>query len=193
MQNSYAVWSVVVLVIGSGLVVFVNAAALLVELILKAHLEQKHRGCNSGLNLNRNRCPTPIKRRKKILALGRETKQRRAEGSPNADSTGRCQEKGSPSPRGPSGSLTVQLGDSVMLPCFVETPLPVEDLEVEWKRTDSGSLVHLWQNGESRPESQNQRYHERAHFFSEEVAHGNFSLLLTIGKMQEFISVYNVN
>ncbi|KAI5619654.1 junctional adhesion molecule-like isoform X2 [Silurus asotus] len=81
--------------------------------------------------------------------------------------------------QGPSGSLTVQLGDSVMLPCFVETPLPVEDLEVEWKRTDSGSLVHLWQNGESRPESQNQRYHERAHFFSEEVAHGNFSLLLT--------------
>ncbi|KAI5619657.1 hypothetical protein C0J50_20756 [Silurus asotus] len=81
--------------------------------------------------------------------------------------------------QGPSGSLTVQLGDSVMLPCFVETPLPMEDLEVEWKRNDSGSLVHLWQNGESRPESQNQHYHERAHFFSEEVAHGNFSLLLT--------------
>ncbi|KAI5086411.1 hypothetical protein C0J45_1180, partial [Silurus meridionalis] len=81
--------------------------------------------------------------------------------------------------QGPSGPLTVQLGDSVMLPCFVETPLPMEELEVEWKRNDSGSLVHLWQNGESRPESQNQRYHERAHFFSEEVAHGNFSLLLT--------------
>ncbi|KAI5102853.1 butyrophilin-like protein 2, partial [Silurus meridionalis] len=81
--------------------------------------------------------------------------------------------------QGPSGSLTVQLGDSVMLPCFVETPLPMEELEVEWNRIDSGSLVHLWQNGESRPESQNQRYHERAHFFSEEVAHGNFSLLLT--------------
>ncbi|KAI5087061.1 junctional adhesion molecule-like isoform X2, partial [Silurus meridionalis] len=81
--------------------------------------------------------------------------------------------------QGPSGPLTVQLRDSVMLPCFVETPLPMEELEVEWKRIDSGSLVHLWQNGESRPESQNQRYHERAHFFSEEVAHGNFSLLLT--------------
>ncbi|XP_046710569.1 uncharacterized protein LOC124389265 isoform X2 [Silurus meridionalis] len=81
--------------------------------------------------------------------------------------------------QGPSGSPTVQLGDSVMLPCFVETPLPVEELKVEWKRIDSGSLVHLWQNGESQPESQNQRYHERAHFFSEKVAHGNFSLLLT--------------
>ncbi|KAI5619658.1 junctional adhesion molecule-like isoform X2 [Silurus asotus] len=91
--------------------------------------------------------------------------------------------------QGPSDPLTVQLGDSVMLPCFVETPLPMEDLEVEWKRNDSGSLVHFWQNGESRPESQNQRYHERAHFFSEEVAHGNFSLLLT-NVAQEDAGVY---
>ncbi|KAK3518321.1 hypothetical protein QTP86_003652 [Hemibagrus guttatus] len=66
-----------------------------------------------------------------------------------------------------------------MLPCFVETPLPLEELEVEWKRIDSETLVHLWQNGESRPESQDQLYHERAHFFPEEVAHGNYSLLLT--------------
>ncbi|XP_047672910.1 uncharacterized protein LOC113638948 [Tachysurus fulvidraco] len=80
---------------------------------------------------------------------------------------------------GPPGPLIVQLGDSVMLPCFVETPLPLEELEVGWKRNDSETLVHLWQDGESRPESQNQHYHERAHFFTEEIAHGNFSLLLT--------------
>ncbi|XP_047672907.1 uncharacterized protein LOC113650988 isoform X2 [Tachysurus fulvidraco] len=80
---------------------------------------------------------------------------------------------------GPPGPLIVRLGDSVMLPCFVETPLPLEDLEVEWKRNDSETLVHLWQDGESRPESQNQHYHERANFFTEEIAHGNFSLLLT--------------
>ncbi|XP_053094559.1 ICOS ligand [Pangasianodon hypophthalmus] len=80
---------------------------------------------------------------------------------------------------GPSDPLIAQLGGSVMLPCFVETPLPIEELEVEWKRNDSETLVHLWQEGESRPESQNQRYHERAHFFTEEIAHGNFSLFLT--------------
>ncbi|XP_053094541.1 uncharacterized protein LOC117598519 isoform X2 [Pangasianodon hypophthalmus] len=80
---------------------------------------------------------------------------------------------------GPSDPLIVHLGGSVMLPCFVETPLPMEELEVEWKRNDSETLVHLWQDGESRPESQNQRYHERAHFFTEEIAHGNFSLFLT--------------
>ncbi|KAB5555119.1 hypothetical protein PHYPO_G00029850 [Pangasianodon hypophthalmus] len=80
---------------------------------------------------------------------------------------------------GPSDPLIVHLGGSVMLPCFVEPPLPMEELEVEWKRNDSETLVHLWQDGESRPESQNQRYHERAHFFTEEIAHGNFSLFLT--------------
>ncbi|XP_058262129.1 uncharacterized protein LOC131363524 [Hemibagrus wyckioides] len=80
---------------------------------------------------------------------------------------------------GPPGPLIVQLGDSVMLPCFVETSVPLEDLEVEWKRSDSETLVHLWQDGESRPESQNQLYHERAHFFPKEITHGNFSLLLT--------------
>ncbi|XP_053094543.1 uncharacterized protein LOC117598515 isoform X2 [Pangasianodon hypophthalmus] len=80
---------------------------------------------------------------------------------------------------GPSDPLIVHLGGSVMLPCFVEPPLAMEELEVEWKRTDSETLVHLWQEGESRPESQNQRYHERAHFFTEEIAHGNFSLFLT--------------
>ncbi|XP_058262389.1 CD276 antigen homolog [Hemibagrus wyckioides] len=80
---------------------------------------------------------------------------------------------------GPPGPLIVQLGDSVMLPCFVETSVPLEDLEVEWKRNDRETLVHLWQNGESRPESQDQLYHERAHFFTEKIAQGNFSLLLT--------------
>ncbi|KAB5555120.1 hypothetical protein PHYPO_G00029860 [Pangasianodon hypophthalmus] len=90
---------------------------------------------------------------------------------------------------GPSDPLIAQLGGSVMLPCFVERPLPIEELEVEWKRNDSETLVHLWQEGESRPESQNQRYRERAHFFTEEIAHGNFSLFLT-NVTREDVGVY---
>ncbi|XP_037399831.1 butyrophilin subfamily 2 member A2-like [Pygocentrus nattereri] len=80
---------------------------------------------------------------------------------------------------GPSGPLTVELGGSVMLPCYVETPIPLEELEVEWKRADSEALVHLFQDGESRPEAQDQAYSGRASFFTEEVERGNFSLLLT--------------
>ncbi|KAI4904732.1 hypothetical protein NFI96_032160 [Prochilodus magdalenae] len=80
---------------------------------------------------------------------------------------------------GPSGPLTLEPGGSVMIPCYVEAPISLEDLKVEWKRTDSETLVHLFQDGESRPESQDPAYSGRASFFTEEVQHGNFSLLLT--------------
>ncbi|XP_056305151.1 butyrophilin-like protein 2 [Danio aesculapii] len=70
------------------------------------------------------------------------------------------------------------LGSSVVLPCYVGKALPVEYLEVEWRRADTETLIHLYQDGESRPEVQQQDYHDRAHFFTEEIQHGNFSLLL---------------
>ncbi|XP_036385842.1 butyrophilin-like protein 2 [Megalops cyprinoides] len=79
---------------------------------------------------------------------------------------------------GPAEPLIVQRGDSVMLPCSVDTPLPLQELEVEWKRTDSETMVHLFQDGEIRPESQDERYSGRAEFFAEEIPKGNFSLLL---------------
>ncbi|KAL6474801.1 hypothetical protein MHYP_G00158410 [Metynnis hypsauchen] len=91
---------------------------------------------------------------------------------------------------GPSGPLIVKLGGSVMLPCYVEAPLPLEELEVEWKRTDSETLVHLFQDGEGKPEVQDQAYRGRASFFTEEVQHGNFSLLLT-NLTTEDAGVYN--
>ncbi|XP_031424493.2 uncharacterized protein LOC105888981, partial [Clupea harengus] len=78
----------------------------------------------------------------------------------------------------PAGPLVAQLGGSVLLPCSVETPLPLEELEVEWRRTDSESLVHLFQEGEVRPESQNYTYRGRAHFFTVDMSKGNYSLLL---------------
>ncbi|KAL7857500.1 hypothetical protein SRHO_G00163990 [Serrasalmus rhombeus] len=80
---------------------------------------------------------------------------------------------------GHSGPLIVELGGSVMLPCYVEAPIPLEALEVEWKRADSGTLVHLFLDRASHPESQDQAYSGRASFFTEEVERGNFSLLLT--------------
>ncbi|XP_050957339.1 uncharacterized protein LOC127158233 [Labeo rohita] len=80
--------------------------------------------------------------------------------------------------RGPSGPLVAPLGTSVVLPCSVDKPLPMDDLEVEWRRTDSETLVHLFLNGESRPEAQQEDYHERANFFSDKIQQGNFSLRL---------------
>ncbi|XP_063048570.1 uncharacterized protein LOC134442257 [Engraulis encrasicolus] len=80
--------------------------------------------------------------------------------------------------QGPSGPLVAQLGGSVLLPCAAESPLPLEELEVEWRRADSGALLHLFQEGEERPESQDQAYRGRAHFFPVDMAKGNFSILL---------------
>ncbi|CAM4727446.1 unnamed protein product [Leuciscus chuanchicus] len=80
--------------------------------------------------------------------------------------------------QGPAQSLVAQLGGSIILPCSVETPLPVEELEVEWKKTDEEALVHLFQNGEDRPEAQYPSYRGRAHFFPEQIFKGNFSILL---------------
>ncbi|XP_067220199.1 butyrophilin-like protein 2 [Chanodichthys erythropterus] len=66
------------------------------------------------------------------------------------------------------------LGSSVVLPCYVDKPLPVEGLKLEWRRIGSDTLVHLYQDGESRPAQQG--YHDRAHFFTDEIQHGNYSL-----------------
>uniref|UniRef100_A0A8C2HVD7 Ig-like domain-containing protein n=1 Tax=Cyprinus carpio TaxID=7962 RepID=A0A8C2HVD7_CYPCA len=79
---------------------------------------------------------------------------------------------------GPSGPLVAPLGSSVVLPCYVDEPLSMDDLEVEWRRTDSETLVHRYQDGESRAEAQQQDYHDRAHFITDQIQHGNFSLLL---------------
>uniref|UniRef100_A0A672LDT1 Ig-like domain-containing protein n=1 Tax=Sinocyclocheilus grahami TaxID=75366 RepID=A0A672LDT1_SINGR len=79
---------------------------------------------------------------------------------------------------GPSGPVIAPLGSSVVLLCYVDELLLMEDLEVEWRRTDSEALVHLYQDGESRPEAQQQDYHDRANFFTDQIQHGNFSLRL---------------
>ncbi|XP_067220290.1 junctional adhesion molecule-like [Chanodichthys erythropterus] len=56
----------------------------------------------------------------------------------------------------------------------------MEDLKVEWRRIDSETLVHLYQDDLAfhRPEAQQQEYHDRAHFFTDQIQHGNFSLRL---------------
>ncbi|XP_060727296.1 uncharacterized protein LOC132846619 isoform X2 [Tachysurus vachellii] len=79
---------------------------------------------------------------------------------------------------GPSGPVVAQLGGSVLLPCFVESPLPLEGLQVEWRKTNSDSLVGLFQQGKSRPDLQSQGFRGRVDFFAHELTKGNFSILL---------------
>ncbi|XP_050956994.1 butyrophilin-like protein 2 [Labeo rohita] len=77
-----------------------------------------------------------------------------------------------------SCNMFVPLGGSVVLPCHVDKCLLNQNLMVEWRRVDKVTLVHLYQDGESQAESQQQDYHDRAHFFTDKIQHGNFSLRL---------------
>ncbi|KAL7889289.1 hypothetical protein AOLI_G00015470 [Acnodon oligacanthus] len=79
---------------------------------------------------------------------------------------------------GPSGPLVAQLGDTVLLPCFSRIPLPLEGLQVEWRKAGSESLVILFQQGENRPDLQSQSFRDRVHLFPDEISKGNFSILL---------------
>jgi len=74
------------------------------------------------------------------------------------------------------------LGSSVVLPCQVDKSLIKKSLKVEWRRrrgtdSDSETLVHLYEDGESRAEEQHKDFHKRAHF-SDKITDGNFSLRL---------------
>ncbi|XP_026114941.1 uncharacterized protein LOC113093337 [Carassius auratus] len=72
-----------------------------------------------------------------------------------------------------SAPLVAPLGSSVVLPCFCDKSVPSNDLKVEWRIKET--LVHLYQDGESQAQED---YQNRAHFFTEEFQHGNFSLRL---------------
>ncbi len=63
----------------------------------------------------------------------------------------------------------------MVLPCHVDECLLKKKLKVEWRRKDTKTLVHLYQDGESRPQ---QDYQDRAHFITDQIEHGNFSLRL---------------
>ncbi|XP_069037845.1 uncharacterized protein [Lepisosteus oculatus] len=80
--------------------------------------------------------------------------------------------------QGPREPLVARPGDEVLLPCSVDSTVPLQELEVEWLRTDPDTLVLLFSEGESRPESQHQRYRGRAEIFPQEIPRGNFSLRL---------------
>ncbi|KAI2646372.1 V-set domain-containing T-cell activation inhibitor 1 [Labeo rohita] len=66
----------------------------------------------------------------------------------------------------------------MVLPCYKDKPSRMKRLKVEWRKNDLKDLLHLYQGGQSRTEKQQQEYQDRAHFFTEHLKDGNFSLQL---------------
>ncbi|XP_057201426.1 uncharacterized protein LOC130561239, partial [Triplophysa rosa] len=90
-----------------------------------------------------------------------------------------------------SCDVVVPLGSSVVLPCLTKKePLPPEGLKVEWKRSGLESPVFVYEDG---AEVQNEDYRDRAHFYTDDMKHENFSLLLkNLRKEDEGIYTCNV-
>uniref|UniRef100_A0A673MHX6 Immunoglobulin domain-containing protein n=1 Tax=Sinocyclocheilus rhinocerous TaxID=307959 RepID=A0A673MHX6_9TELE len=79
--------------------------------------------------------------------------------------------------KGSTDDQTVPLGGSVVLP-YLDSDSDSDFSDSDFSDSDSEILVHLYQDGKSRAEKQQQDYQDRAHFFTEEIQHGNFSLRL---------------
>ncbi|KAI5108452.1 butyrophilin subfamily 2 member A2-like [Silurus meridionalis] len=73
---------------------------------------------------------------------------------------------------------TLSVSAWLILQIYDACSLPLEDLQVEWRKTDTDYLVSLFQQGKSRPDLQTQVFRDRAEFFPDEVPKGNFSILL---------------
>uniref|UniRef100_A0A671K3F4 Ig-like domain-containing protein n=1 Tax=Sinocyclocheilus anshuiensis TaxID=1608454 RepID=A0A671K3F4_9TELE len=81
---------------------------------------------------------------------------------------------------GSDESISASVGEDVTLNCSVDSHITPEHIEeVSWRKTDKDKdiLVLLYQNN-NRPEAQQQDYYDRAHFFTDQIQHGNFSLRL---------------
>ncbi len=49
---------------------------------------------------------------------------------------------------------------------------------MEWRKKDLKDLVHLYKNGGSQAEEQDEDHQDRAHLFTDQIQQGNFSLRL---------------
>ncbi|KAI4881421.1 hypothetical protein NFI96_008438 [Prochilodus magdalenae] len=82
---------------------------------------------------------------------------------------------------GPSAPLVVELGENLVLPCYLQPKISAVDMMVEWTRTDTGTdkLVHLYEEHKDRNYEQMKSYGGRTALFKEELQKGNTSLKLS--------------
>ncbi|XP_051778931.1 uncharacterized protein LOC114645293 isoform X1 [Erpetoichthys calabaricus] len=81
--------------------------------------------------------------------------------------------------------LVAALGEDIILPCNVDTPVPLEELELEWIKKDKSSLVHLSIAGVDQPESQHKSYRNRTQIFNDKLLTGDYSLKLKKTEVQD--------
>ncbi|KAL7853088.1 hypothetical protein SRHO_G00188730 [Serrasalmus rhombeus] len=83
---------------------------------------------------------------------------------------------------GPAAPLVVEAGEDLVLPCSLQPSISAEDMMVEWirtDRTDTDSLVHLYEDRADSNDDQMESYRRRTSLFKAELQKGNTSLKLS--------------
>ncbi|XP_033970241.1 butyrophilin subfamily 3 member A2-like [Trematomus bernacchii] len=87
---------------------------------------------------------------------------------------GQTQLIGSPQP------IVANLGDDIILPCYLEPAINVADLTLEWTRPDMDPrFVHVMRLGHELVEMKHKLFTGRTSMFTDELKNGNMSLKLS--------------
>ncbi|XP_048375792.2 butyrophilin subfamily 1 member A1-like [Stegostoma tigrinum] len=77
---------------------------------------------------------------------------------------------------GPAHPVVAIVGEDVTLGCQVMPSLPVNNMVVRWLKSDLGSAVYTYRNGEDDTATQDSDYRGRTELFKDELPKGNISL-----------------
>uniref|UniRef100_A0A671TNT7 Butyrophilin subfamily 3 member A2-like n=1 Tax=Sparus aurata TaxID=8175 RepID=A0A671TNT7_SPAAU len=87
---------------------------------------------------------------------------------------GQSQEVGPPQP------VMAMVGDDIVLPCQLETPVDAVSMTMEWGRPDlDPRFVYVWHDGQELLVEQNKAYKGRASLSINKLKHGDLSLTLS--------------
>ncbi|XP_048376141.1 erythroid membrane-associated protein-like isoform X3 [Stegostoma tigrinum] len=79
---------------------------------------------------------------------------------------------------GKDDPIIVSVGEDAVLECQLVSDISLDTLDVRWFTSDSASPVHLYTDGQDRPDVQDKGYQGRTELFKDEFSHGNASLKL---------------
>ncbi|XP_066530505.1 myelin-oligodendrocyte glycoprotein-like [Hoplias malabaricus] len=82
----------------------------------------------------------------------------------------------------PDASLTVKVGEDLVLPCFLQPKISAVDMTVKLSRQElnlANRLVHLYEGYKDKDDQQGESYRGRRALFKEELKRGNTSLKLS--------------
>ncbi|XP_059210317.1 butyrophilin subfamily 3 member A2-like [Centropristis striata] len=98
---------------------------------------------------------------------------------------------------GPSQPIVANVGDDIILPCYLEPRVDVSAMMLEWTRSDLKSFIHVRRGGQDLEHAQHPSYHGRTSVSTDEVKKGNISLKISkvkpsdAGRYTCFISKLN--